>query len=74
MRSCYRSCMELADAHHLESLAFSCISTGEFHFPGDRAAKIAIETVGECLEHSGLRRVIFNVFKDQDREFYESLL
>ena len=74
LRSCYRSCMELADAHHLESLAFSCISTGEFHFPGDRAAKIAIETVGECLEHSGLRRVIFNVFKDQDREFYESLL
>lgn len=74
LRSCYRSCMELADAHHLDSLAFCCISTGEFHFPGGRAAEIAVNTVGECLEHSGLRRVIFNVFKNQDREFYESLL
>lgn len=74
LRSCYRSCMELADAHHLESLAFCCISTGEFHFPGGRAAEIAVNTVGECLEHSGLRRVIFNVFRNQDREFYESLL
>ena len=75
LASCYRSCLELAVENHLESVAFCCISTGEFHFPHDLAAEIAVRTVRESLQkQTSVRRVIFNVFKDQDKAFYEKLL
>ena len=76
LRSCYRACLELAEAHGLESVAFCCISTGEFHFPGELAAEIAVKTVSEFLKQStrSVKKVIFNVFKEQDRKIYERLL
>ena len=75
LASCYRSCLELANENHLESIAFCCISTGEFHFPNEEAAKIAIETVKQFKNdtHSNID-VIFNVFKDEDYTIYERLL
>lgn len=75
LASCYRSCLELAEAKGLESLAFCCISTGEFHFPNEPAARIAIDTVREYLReyHSGLE-VVFNVFQDADDAIYRRLL
>ena len=45
LASCYRSCLELAQENGIRSVAFCCISTGEFHFPNDEAAKIAVDTV-----------------------------
>ncbi len=75
LASCYRSCMRLAAEHDLESVAFCCISTGEFHFPNEEAAKIAVTTVKEEMNRkTSVKKVIFNVFKDFDREIYESLL
>lgn len=75
LASCYRSCLELAAQNKLESVAFCCISTGEFHFPNDQAAEIAVQTVKEFLEkQTSVKKVIFNVFKDIDREIYERLL
>ena len=75
LASCYRSCLSLAAENGLESVAFCCISTGEFHFPNDRAAEIAVRTVKEFMEHkTSVRKVIFNVFKELDRELYERLL
>lgn len=75
LASCYRSCMELADKHGLESIAFCCISTGEFHFPNHKAAEIAIDTVTEMLDKcTSVRKVIFNVFKDEDFEIYHNYL
>lgn len=75
LADCYRSCLELASDHGLESLAFCCISTGEFHFPNERAAQIAVETVDAFRKENGTgMEVIFNVFKDRDREIYERLL
>ena len=71
LASCYRSCLELAEQHGLESVAFCCISTGEFHFPNERAAEIAVETV---RNYPGKIKVIFNVFKDLDKQIYERLL
>lgn len=72
---CYRSCLELAAENRLESIAFCCISTGEFHFPNDLAAEIALATVNEfLLKQTSIRKVIFNVFKDRDRVIYEKLL
>ncbi len=58
LASCYRSCLELAESNGVKSIAFCCISTGEFHFPNDIAAQIAVETAKDYLKHSELERVI----------------
>ncbi len=75
LRSCYRSCLKVADENNLKSIAFCCISTGEFHFPNDRAAGIAIDTVKKYkAETQSEIKVIFNVFKDTDYKIYRELL
>ena len=75
LASCYRSCLELAAENSLESVAFCCISTGEFHFPNDLAAEIAVATVKEFLKkQTSVKKVNFNVFKDLDKAIYEKLL
>ena len=75
LESCYRACLTLAAENHLETIAFLCISTGEFHFPNEQAAQIAVQTVKTFLnQKSSVKKVIFNVFKDLDREIYARLL
>lgn len=75
LASCYHSCLELAAAHQLESVAFCCISTGEFHFPNEQAAEIAVQTVQQFLrQETSVKQVIFNVFKDVDQAIYKRLL
>lgn len=76
LASCYRSCLECADENGLTSIAFCCISTGEFHFPNARAAEIAVQTVKEYLNanNTSVKKVIFNVFKDLDKEIYQRLM
>ena len=75
LADCYRSCLELAAEKRLKSIAFCCISTGEFHFPNQRAAEIAVQTVEKfLLKESSVTKVVFNVFKDIDKEIYEKLL
>lgn len=75
LASCYRSCLELAAQSGLHSVAFCCISTGEFHFPNEPAAQVAIRTVREWQrKNPGKIEVIFNVFKNIDYEIYNCLL
>lgn len=90
LRSSYRSCLELAEQNRLKSVAFCCISTGVFMFPGEEAARIAVDTVKSFLDeqaqhyseissyigenYRGIEKVIFNVFSDRDRMIYERLL
>jgi O-acetyl-ADP-ribose deacetylase (regulator of RNase III) len=77
LASCYQSCMELADAKKLKSVAFCCISTGLFRFPNDLAAFIAVKTVREYFDlhpNTSIKKVVFNVFKDLDHEIYVSLM
>lgn len=75
LAGCYRSCLELAASYGLQSVAFCCISTGEFHFPNELAAEIAIQTVRTWQQQNSNRiEVIFNVFKDSDYEIYKRLL
>lgn len=75
LASCYRSCLALAVQNKIESIAFCCISTGEFHFPNRRAAEIAIDTVNEYKAATGSKiKVIFNVFKNEDYNIYRELL
>ena len=75
LASCYRSCLELAAEYGLHSVAFCCISTGEFHFPNELAAQIAIQTVTAWQrQNPDTIEVIFNVFKDSDYAVYKRLL
>ena len=75
LANCYRACLDLADTKGLRTVAFCCIATGEFGFPNEPAAQIAVSTV--CA-HDAVREkrieVIFNVFKEQDEIVYRRLL
>ena len=73
LAQCYRSCLDLAEKARLESIAFCCISTGVFHFPNERAAEIAIETVKRYPRQS-IKTIVFNVFLDKDHDIYKQLL
>ena len=69
LASCYTD-------YHLESVAFCCISTGVFHFPNEKAAEIAIASTTDFLKQNDttVKKVVFNVFKENDKEIYERLL
>ncbi len=73
LASCYQSCLELAEEHDIRTLAFCCISTGEFSFPREPAAKIAISTAMAYLERgTRIEKIIFNVFSQEDYEIYRN--
>ncbi|MDD3228798.1 MAG: protein-ADP-ribose hydrolase [Oscillospiraceae bacterium] len=75
LASCYRSCLAIATEHSLKSVAFCCISTGEFHFPNQKATEIAVAEVKRFLGiASQIERIVFNVFKSEDEKIYRSLL
>ena len=76
LASCYRNTLDMCAENGLKSVAFCCISTGVFHFPNKRAADIAVKTVTDWLNAhpDTMERVIFNVFKDEDKEYYEAEL
>lgn len=75
LKSCYLSCLKLAEENGCESIAFCCISTGVFGFPQREAAQIAVSTVKEYKNATGSEiKVIFNVFKDDDYRLYHTLL
>ena len=76
LASCYSNVLDMCEENGLRSVAFCCISTGVFSFPNRRACEIAVGTVEEWLEKhpSSVERVVFNVFKDEDRRYYEERL
>ncbi|MBR1708772.1 MAG: protein-ADP-ribose hydrolase [Clostridia bacterium] len=76
LADCYLNTLDMCLDHHLRSVAFCCISTGVFHFPNKQAAQIAVSAVDSWLsQHPGaMERVIFNVFKDEDKKYYEELI
>lgn len=76
LEDCYINTLDMCLENNLKSVAFCCISTGVFNFPNKKAAEIAVKTVEKwLLNHpDSMDRVIFNVFKDEDKEYYEKLL
>ena len=76
LADCYKNTLDLCLENGLKSAAFCCISTGVFHFPNKRAAEIAVKTVTDWMRErpAALERVIFNVFKDEDKAYYEAEL
>ena len=74
LADCYRSCLALADEKGLCGIAFCCISTGEFRFPNERAAEIAVKTVGDYKKQTKSKiKVVYNVFKDADYDIYKRI-
>ncbi len=75
LKRCYQSCLDLALKEGLHSLAFCAISTGEFAFPKQLAATIAVDTVKQWLRtHDDKINVIFNTFTQEDKRYYHQLL
>lgn len=75
LAGCYQSCLELAALRGLKSVAFCCISTGEFHFPQKQAAHLAVRTVLDFLQTSTqIEKVIFNVYRQDDYGIYKKIL
>ena len=76
LENCYRNTLDMCAENDLKSVAFCCISTGVFRFPNKKAAEIAVKTVSDWLSENPdkIERVIFNVFKDEDKTIYEKLI
>ena len=75
LRSCYRSCLELASEHGCKTVDFPSISTGVYHFPLDKASQIAIKAISEYLfEHPEIERVRMVCFDERTKEYYENAL
>ena len=76
LADCYTNVLNMCLENNLKSVAFCCISTGVFRFPNKRAAEIAVKTVKKwSLEHpESIKRIIFNVFKEEDKKYYEEIL
>ena len=74
LANCYKRCLQLAKEHKVRSIAFPAISTGVYAFPPERAARIAVETVREMVEASGVDVVKFVCFDKKTLEIYERLL
>lgn len=75
LASCYRSCLELAAENGCKTVDFPSISTGVYSFPLDRAARIAIRTIGEFLtDHPALERVRMVCFDSRTRAAYDTAL
>ena len=72
LANCYRHSLELADRHHLKSIAFPNISTGIYHFPKDLAAKIAMDTIMKYLEgNTGIEEVILVCYDEENLRYTE---
>ncbi len=77
LASCYRSCLEVADKHHLTSLAFCSISTGVYRFPLHQAAPIAVRTVVDSLRahpDTPLTRIIFAMYQENEYDAFTQAL
>lgn len=77
LSDCYYSCLETATTHKVESIAFCCISTGEYGFPQQRAAEIAVSTVLNYLNTTTcttIKTILFDVFSRNDYAIYQELL
>lgn len=71
----YLACLEAASAEGLSSIAFCCISTGEYAFLKPAAAERAVETVRSALDRfPAIERVVFTVFTEHDELRYRGLL
>lgn len=71
---CYNNCLQIAFEHHLKTIAFPGISTGIYHFPKDKAAEIAVNTIRNFKNINAFDRLIFVCYDEESYEIYQRLL
>ena len=75
LRSCYRSCLDLAAENGCRTVDFPSISTGVYHFPLEKASRIAMETIARSLEeHPEISRVRMVCFDERTKAWYDRAL
>jgi O-acetyl-ADP-ribose deacetylase len=74
LENCYQNCLELAVKNHIKTIAFPNISTGIYHFPKDKAATIAIETVSNFNQKDKIDEVVFVCFDDENYDLYKNTI
>lgn len=77
LENCYLSCLNKANEMNIKSIVFPCISTGIYGYPKEDAAKLAYLTIKKYLEdnlNTSLNKIIFNVFTEEDYEYYKRII
>lgn len=75
LANCYKYCLDKAKEMKLQNIVFCCISTGEYSYPNKKACKVAVKTVKNWLKNNDYCiKVVFNTFKQIDKEIYENEL
>jgi len=74
LENCYQNCLELAVRNQIKTIAFPNISTGIYHFPKDKAATIAIETVSNFNQKDKIDEVVFVCFDDENYDLYKNII
>lgn len=74
LADCYKNSLELALENTIKTIAFPNISTGIYHFPKDKAAEIAIQTVKEFSRNEEFEKIIFVCFDEENYSLYRDLL
>jgi O-acetyl-ADP-ribose deacetylase (regulator of RNase III) len=75
LANCYRNSLEMAVENDVKTIAFPSISTGAYHFPLERAVKIAVREVKNLLEKNDIiEKVIFVGFDDETCNTYRQIL
>ncbi|MBO0736360.1 MAG: O-acetyl-ADP-ribose deacetylase [Alphaproteobacteria bacterium] len=75
LRSCYRSCLAIAQSRNFQSVAFPAIATGIYGFPRQQAAGIAVATASSHLAANEFPSlVVFVCFDPAMLETYQAVL
>ncbi|WP_163398445.1 O-acetyl-ADP-ribose deacetylase [Flavobacterium fluviatile] len=74
LADCYKNSLIVALENGVKTIAFPNISTGIYHFPKDKAAKIAVEAIKDFDRISEFEKVLFICFDDENYQIYKSLL
>jgi O-acetyl-ADP-ribose deacetylase len=73
LANCYRNSLELAVAYEIRTIAFPSISTGIYGYPVEQACQTALrETSSFLKKNTGIERVIFVCFSENDKQVYET--
>jgi len=72
LASCYRTALELAESHKLESIAFPAISTGVYGYPPEEAAKVASQAVQSSLQSlKSIQEIRFVFFSERELKIFK---
>jgi len=74
LADCYKNTLRVAAENGIRTIAFPSIATGIYHFPVEKAAKIAVSTVAAFLQENegALDLVVWVLFDENTKAVYEA--